>query len=168
MFNSFAKVLFDSGASHSFIAPSFVYALELETESLDPPLFVETPLRGRSPQDHICRGCDLIIQDHRFTFDFIVLGMSGFDLILGMDWLSMFHATIECFKHRVRICPPKGACFEFFGEHREPWEQKSVYSLLASLTLNEDVRTCGVAPCRLRLSGCVSRRVTRFTSREGS
>ncbi|XP_058217426.1 uncharacterized protein LOC131328503 [Rhododendron vialii] len=77
---------------------------------------------GRSPLDRICRDCELIIRDRRFSFDFIVLNMSGFDLILGMDWLSTFHATIDCFKRRVRICPPGGSCFEFVGERREPIE----------------------------------------------
>ncbi|XP_058202900.1 uncharacterized protein LOC131317359 [Rhododendron vialii] len=154
LFNSFAKVLFDSGASHSFIAASFVCTLELETESMSPPLFVETPLGGRTPLDRICRNCELLIHDRRFTFDFIVLGMSGFDLILGMDWLSTFHATIDCFKRRVRICPPEGVCFEFFGERREPLEpylcgsreRESIYPLLASLTLDEDVSARGELP----------------------
>ena len=54
LFNSFAKVLFDSGASHSFIALSFVRALELETEELDSPLFVETPLGSKSSLNRIC------------------------------------------------------------------------------------------------------------------
>ncbi|GFY97392.1 hypothetical protein Acr_11g0016980 [Actinidia rufa] len=82
LFNSFAKVLFDSGASHSFIASSFVLALGLETEEFSPPLFVNTPLGGRAPLDRICRGCELVILDRRVEFDFIVLSMSGFDLIL--------------------------------------------------------------------------------------
>ncbi|XP_058189294.1 uncharacterized protein LOC131306881 [Rhododendron vialii] len=154
LFNSFAKVLFDSGASHSFIVASFVCTLELKTESMSPPLFVETPLGGRTPLDRICRNCELLIHDRRFTFDFIVLGMSGFDLILGMDWLSTFHSTIDCFKRRVRICPPEGACFEFFGERREllesylcgSRERESIYSLLASLTLDEDVSARGELP----------------------
>ncbi|XP_058189297.1 uncharacterized protein LOC131306883 [Rhododendron vialii] len=78
----------------------------------------------------------------------------GFDLILGMDWLSMFHATIDCFKHRVRICPPEVTCFKFFGERREPLEsylygsreRESICSLLASLTLDEDVSARGELP----------------------
>ncbi|XP_058217051.1 uncharacterized protein LOC131327951 [Rhododendron vialii] len=77
---------------------------------------------GRTPLDRICRDCELIIRDRRFMFDFVVLGMSGFDLILGMDWLSTFPAAIDCFKPRVCICPPEGPCFEFFGERREPLE----------------------------------------------
>ncbi|XP_058189201.1 uncharacterized protein LOC131306790 [Rhododendron vialii] len=125
-----------------------------EIENISPPLFVETPIGGRSPLDRICRDCELIIRDRRFTFDFIVLNMLGFDLILGMDWLSTFYATIDCFKRRVRICPPGGSCFEFFGERREPLEpyscgsreQESMYALLASLALDEDVSARGELP----------------------
>ncbi|XP_058202906.1 uncharacterized protein LOC131317366 [Rhododendron vialii] len=75
-------------ASHSFIAVSFVCALELDTENLDSPLFVETPLGGKSSLSRIYKGCELVICNHRFVFDFIILDMSGFDLILGMDMLN--------------------------------------------------------------------------------
>ncbi|GFS38223.1 hypothetical protein Acr_00g0056340 [Actinidia rufa] len=116
LFNSFAKVLFNSRASHSFIVTSFVLTLCLETEEFSPPFFVNTLLGGRAPLDRVCRGYKLVILDRHFEFDFIVLGMFGFDLILGMDWLSTYRETIDCFKRRVRICTPEGGCFEFFGE----------------------------------------------------
>ncbi|XP_058202911.1 uncharacterized protein LOC131317372 [Rhododendron vialii] len=109
---------------------------------------------GRTPLDRICRDCELVICDRRFVLDCILLEMSGFDLILGMDWLSTFQATIDCFKRRVRIFPLEGSCFQFFGEHREPLEpylcgsreRESIYSLLASLTLDEDLSTRGELP----------------------
>ncbi|GFS28968.1 hypothetical protein Acr_00g0004810 [Actinidia rufa] len=137
-----------------FIAASFVLALGLETEELNPPLFVDTPIGGRTSLDRICRGCELVILDHHFVFDFIVLGMSGFDLILGMDWLSTFRATIDCFKRRVRICTLEGGCLEFFGERQEssepylyePRDKGSITYLLASLTLDEDLSTRGELP----------------------
>ncbi|XP_057504722.1 uncharacterized protein LOC130788172 [Actinidia eriantha] len=174
LFNFFAKVLFDSGASHSFIASSFVLALGLETEEFNPPLFVNTPLDGKAPLDRISRGCELVILDRRFEFEFIVLGMSGFDLILGMDWLSTYRATIDCFKRRVRICTPEGGCFEFFGEQREPFEpylyesrdKGSIACLLASLTLDENSFTRGEL-LRVIWSECFSRRVTEFATRSG-
>ncbi|XP_058208262.1 uncharacterized protein LOC131321281 [Rhododendron vialii] len=123
-------------------------------ESISPPLFIETPLGGRTPLDHICRAYELVICDRRFVFDYIILGMSGFDLILGMDWLSTFHATIDYFKRRVRICPFEGPCFQFFGERPEPLKQylcgsrehESIYSLLASLTLDENASVRGELP----------------------
>ncbi|GFS40677.1 hypothetical protein Acr_00g0069800 [Actinidia rufa] len=71
LFNSFAGVLFDSRASYSFIAASFVLTLGLETKELNPPLFVNTLICGRTPLDRICRGCELVILDHHFVFDFI-------------------------------------------------------------------------------------------------
>ncbi|XP_058208110.1 uncharacterized protein LOC131321117 [Rhododendron vialii] len=139
---------------NSNASPSISQAPEASVEIVSPPLFVETPLGGRTPLDHICRACELVICDRRFVFDYIVLGMLGFDLILGMDWLSTFHATIDCFKRQVRICPLEGPCFEFFGERRkslEPYlcrsrEHESIYSLLASLTLDENLSTRGELP----------------------
>ncbi|GFS38674.1 hypothetical protein Acr_00g0058850 [Actinidia rufa] len=77
-----------------------------------------------------------------------------FDLILGMDCLSTFHATIDYFKRRVRICTLEGGCLEFFGERQEsfepylyePWDKGSIAYLLASLTLDEDLSTHGELP----------------------
>ncbi|GFS40602.1 hypothetical protein Acr_00g0069490 [Actinidia rufa] len=128
LFNSFAGVLFDSRASHSFIATSFVLALGLEIEELNPPLFIDTLIGA--------------------------LGMSGFDLILEMDWLSMFHVTIDCFKCRVRIYMLEGSCLEVFGERQEsfepylyePRDKGSIAYLLASLTLDKDLSTRGELP----------------------
>ena len=64
---------------------SFARALDLEVSTLDPPMLVDTPVGGRVMIDRICRDCDLTIQDQTFTCDFIVLEMTGFDVILGMD-----------------------------------------------------------------------------------
>ena len=75
IFSSWASVLIDSGALHSFISASFARALELEVNRLDPPMLVDTPVGGRVVIDRICRGCDLTIQDRTFTCDFIVLEM---------------------------------------------------------------------------------------------
>ena len=54
-----AIVLFDSGASHSFIAASVVIELGLEIETLEEPLYVSSPLGIRARIWMICRGCEL-------------------------------------------------------------------------------------------------------------
>ncbi|XP_058181413.1 uncharacterized protein LOC131299855 [Rhododendron vialii] len=64
----------------------------------------------------------------------------------------------EASVRRVRICPLEGPCFQFFGERREPLEpylcgsreRESIYSLLASLTLDEDLSTRGELPLVVR------------------
>ncbi|XP_059635314.1 uncharacterized protein LOC132277478 [Cornus florida] len=52
-------------------------------------------------------------------FDFVVFDMMGFDVILGMDWLSFFRATIDYFRGRVSICTPAGDCFHFMGDRSD-------------------------------------------------
>ena len=82
-----ARVLFDSSASHSFIAASVMKELGLEVETLEEPLYVSSPLGTRVSIDLICRGCNLEISEILLTMDLRVMDMSEFDVILGMDWL---------------------------------------------------------------------------------
>ena len=56
-----ARVLFDSGASHSFIVASCVNVLGLKVKSLEKPLHVSSPLGVRVRIDQICRDCELEI-----------------------------------------------------------------------------------------------------------
>ena len=80
-----AKVLFDSGASHSFIVATCVRELGLEVETLENPLYVSSPLRTRVSVDMICWGCELEISEILLTADLRVMDISDFDVILGMD-----------------------------------------------------------------------------------
>ena len=52
-------MLFDSSASHSFIAASVVIELGLEVETLEEPLYVSSPLGIRARIGMICLGCEL-------------------------------------------------------------------------------------------------------------
>ena len=83
-----ARVLFDSGASHSFIATSVVIELGLKVEALEEPLYVSSPLWIRASIGMICSGCELEISGILLTVDVRVMDMSEFDIILGMDWLT--------------------------------------------------------------------------------
>ena len=96
--NSFpAKILFDSGASHSFISLSFMRRLHLMPDNLDIPLSVASPLGDCSILEFVCRGCAISLDDVQFMVDLIVLVMSAFDVIMGMDWLSTYHEKINYF-----------------------------------------------------------------------
>ena len=82
-------MLFNYGASHSFIAASCVRDLGLEVENLEKPLHVSSPLGTRVRVDKICRDCELNISGILLTVDLRVMDMSEFDAILGMDWLTV-------------------------------------------------------------------------------
>ena len=79
-------MLFDSGASHSFIAASIVRDLGLEVETLKEPLYVSYPLGTRARIRMICWGCEIEISGILLTVDLRVMDMLEFDVILGMDW----------------------------------------------------------------------------------
>ena len=34
----------------------------------------------------------------------ILLDIHDFEVILGMDWLSRHHATVDCYRKEVRFC----------------------------------------------------------------
>ena len=96
-----ARVLFDSGASHSFIAALVVIELGLEVEALDEPLYVRSPLGIRARIGMICRSYELEIFGILLTVDLRVMDMSEFDVILGMDWLTAYRVVINCEHRRV-------------------------------------------------------------------
>ena len=92
-----ARVLFDSGASHSFIAASCVTELGLEVETLEEPLYVSSPLGVRVSVDLIFQGCELEISRILLTVDL----RSELNVILGMDWLTAYRVVIDCERKRV-------------------------------------------------------------------
>ena len=94
-------MLFDFGASHSFIAASVVIELGLEVEALEEPLYVSSPLGIKVRIGMICRGCESEISGIVLTVDLRVMDMSEFDVILRMDWLTAYRVIIDCESRRV-------------------------------------------------------------------
>ena len=94
-------MLFDSGASHSFIVASVVIELGLEVETLEDPLYVSSLLGIRVRIGMICRGCELEISGTLITVDLRIMDKSEFDVILGMDWLTAYKVVIDCESRRV-------------------------------------------------------------------
>ena len=94
-------MLFDSGASHSFIVASIVIELGLEVEALEEPLYVSSPLGIRARIGMVCRGFELEISGILLTVDLRVMDMSEFNVILGMDWLIAYRVVIDCERMRV-------------------------------------------------------------------
>ena len=90
------RIVFDFGASHSFITASCVRELGLEVETLEKPLYVSSPLGTRVSVDLIYRGCELEISGVLLTVDLRVMDMSEFDVIIGMDWLTEYRVIIDC------------------------------------------------------------------------
>ena len=50
--------------------------------------------------------------------DMFVLDTGGYDVILGMTWLSKYHAVIDCRNKKVIFRIPHQLEFQFFGERK--------------------------------------------------
>ena len=101
-------MLFDSGASHSFIAALVVIELGLEVETLEEPLYVSSPLGIRARIEMICRGCELEISRTLLTVDLRIMDVSEFDVFLGMDWMTAYRVVINCESRRVTAYTQNG------------------------------------------------------------
>ena len=114
-----ARILFDSSASHSFIISSGVRELGLEVETLEKPLYVSSPLGTRVSVDLICRSCELEIYRILLTVDLRVMDMLEFDVILRMDWLTAHQVIIDCDRKRVTTYTQDGVCVVFQGDKHD-------------------------------------------------
>ena len=112
-------MLFDSGASHSFIAASVVIELGLVVEALEEPLYVSSPLWIKARIGMICRGCELEISGTLPIVDLRIMDMSKFDVILGMDWLTAYRVVIDCERRRVTAYTQDGTRVVFQGDKHD-------------------------------------------------
>jgi predicted aspartyl protease len=90
-----AEILFDSGATHSFISARYAYTNELPLQNMQKPLVVITP-KGPVEANYMTNRLTLAIMRREFWVTPIVLEESSIDLILGMSWLRKAKAVINC------------------------------------------------------------------------
>ena len=115
-----ASVLIDSGATHSFVNLSFAEKLEATPEPLYKWFSVSTPSGAILESCSKLKGCKILVDGRELFVDLVLLDIRDFDIILGMDWLSANHATIDCSKKEVTFQPPTGPSFSFLGIRNVP------------------------------------------------
>nr|KYP39237.1 Retrovirus-related Pol polyprotein from transposon 17.6 [Cajanus cajan] len=132
-------VLFDSGATHSFISISCVQKLNLPVSLLNFDLVVETPTNGPMTTFSVCLKCPLTISDRQFLIDLICLPLSRLNVILGMDWLSSHHVLLNCFDKSISFGESNSTEFLSAADIKTCLkENERVYMILASLTIETD------------------------------
>jgi hypothetical protein len=102
-----ATILFNTGASLSFVSQKFALAHDLPLDSLPNELVVYSP-GAQMHTSKISHGNQILIGSHLFPASLIVLVNSDIDVILGMDWLNANKAVIDCAKHSVSLPTPEG------------------------------------------------------------
>ncbi|XXG88652.1 hypothetical protein AAC387_Pa12g0844 [Persea americana] len=68
---------------------------------LDYILTVTTPVGKQAVCRNYYPNCSVLLGEVNLPADLIILDMHDFDVILGMDWLEMYHATMDCFSKTI-------------------------------------------------------------------
>ncbi|XP_071683402.1 uncharacterized protein [Lolium perenne] len=106
-----ATVLFDSGASHSFVTKPFARKSGLRPTIMQRPMLVQIP--GSSTKtDLSCKDIPIDIQGKRFHADLIVLGEQGLEVILGMNWMVKYKGHIDCVRRAITLTAEDGEIVE--------------------------------------------------------
>jgi hypothetical protein len=94
-----AAILFDSGATHSFISSRYTNTNELPLQAMKTPMVVITP-KGPVEANYMTHRLTLIIMGIEFWATPILLEESNIDLILGMSWLRKAKAVSLALKEK--------------------------------------------------------------------
>lgn len=101
------SVLFDSGATHSFVTKSFASDHRLPISRLHPPLIITSP-GSEMRAEFISRGTKIDVQGVEFTAYLIILHTKGLDIILGMDWLHKNQGVIDSGRRLITLSDNSG------------------------------------------------------------
>jgi hypothetical protein len=129
-------ILFNSGASHSFISSSFVAKHSLPIATIKHTMLVSSP-GGEMRTKHICPAVSISIRGVDFPSNRILLDSKGIDIIQGMDWLSKYDGVIQCARKAVKLTKKDGTSVKFVAMVRSDSDGK--LNLTKSIAL-EDIR----------------------------
>jgi len=100
-------VLYDSGATHSFVSKSVVMELGLPVRELLYDLVVSTPGSRMVRTSTLCARYLIEVEGRKYRVNLICLPLEGLDVILGMDWLSANRILMDCNEKKVLFPNPE-------------------------------------------------------------
>ncbi|GJV76709.1 putative reverse transcriptase domain-containing protein [Tanacetum coccineum] len=89
-----ARVLFDSGADKSLVSISLASMLNIPPIIIDTFNNIEKADENLVSTNTIIQGYTLTLLNHPFEIDLMPIKLGSFDVVIGMDWLSKYHARI--------------------------------------------------------------------------
>ncbi|XP_076907112.1 uncharacterized protein LOC143563464 [Bidens hawaiensis] len=113
--NHSASVLFDTSADKSFISLDFAYIIDKPRDRLSKPFTVEVANGNSITIDSVIRDCVLTLNKVKFRIDLIPMQVGSFDVIVGMNWLTINHVEVVCFEKFLRIPLKDGRILKVFG-----------------------------------------------------
>ncbi|XP_074304823.1 uncharacterized protein LOC141639644 [Silene latifolia] len=140
-------VLFDSGATHSFVSREHARTMDLEIFDLIMDS-VTIPSGESVSCSRVYRSVPIKIGEVVFHCDLIEFPLGGFEVILGMDWLGKYRAFIDCHQKKISLRGPKGVRVSYKGYLVKPKVKFiSVNTLKSSLRKGDQLILCQMWDC---------------------
>ncbi|GJU25081.1 putative reverse transcriptase domain-containing protein [Tanacetum coccineum] len=92
----------------SFVSTAFSSLIDIASTTLDHYYDVELADGKIIGINTIIWGCTLNFLNHPFNINLMPVELGSFDVIIGMDWLSKYHAVIDCAEKIVPHVSTKG------------------------------------------------------------
>ncbi|GKB85148.1 putative reverse transcriptase domain-containing protein [Tanacetum coccineum] len=93
----------NSRADKSFVSISLALMLNIPPITLDTTYDIEIADGNLVGTNTVIQGCTLILLNQPFKIDLMLIKLGSFDVVIGMDWLSKYHARIICDEKVVHI-----------------------------------------------------------------
>jgi hypothetical protein len=103
-----AVVLFDLGASHSFMSQAFASRHDQEIIEVSKGGFNISSARGTVATKKIVKNVLILIQGREYTTDLIILPGLSISVILGMNWMKYHGALIDTSTRTIMLREPTG------------------------------------------------------------
>ena len=130
-----AGVLFDPGATYSFVSLVFVSKSGWQTVRMVIPLSIAITLSDSLDTDVVLPGCPVLIEGRELLADLILLDVMDFDVILGMDWLSQHYATVDYWRKVVIFRISNDEEFKFVSD-----KSSTPQNLISTITSRKMLR----------------------------
>ncbi|GJX07278.1 reverse transcriptase domain-containing protein [Tanacetum coccineum] len=131
----FARVLFNSKADKSFISTSLASMLNILPITIDTFYDIEMTDENLVSTNTIIQGCTLTLLNQSFQIDLMPIKLDSFDIVIGMDWLSKYHAKI-LYDEKVVHIPIDDETLIIRGDRRATLVAREPYRL-APLEIQE-------------------------------
>jgi hypothetical protein len=99
-------VLFDSGASHSFISPMFALKFAHKWHTVEDGGYCIRAASGNISTNQVVRDLEFEIEGRKYSLTLVVLPGLGIDVILGMNWMSQNGVLIDTSTRVVMLRDP--------------------------------------------------------------
>lgn len=86
---------------YSFVSCAFACHVDRNTEPLACYLSIATLMGDNMIVNRVYNSCLINFRDKEFIIELLPIPMQDFDVILGLNCLATYHASVDCFSEEI-------------------------------------------------------------------